>query len=140
MWTRLLNEKLLSLPDASEIGCNVQAFDGIGMVVEINTDNAYRTYMYDQPSLLKCNEDKNILAIVDIVFEEFSLRAADASPEEYAVNSAMITGALQCTDTTAPYCCSWKVPNTHNQSFQLQARAVDGAENVGTATIQVTSN
>jgi len=76
-WTRLVNEKLLSLPDASEINCNVGALDGFGVVVEINTDNTYRTYMYDQPSESKCNEDKNIMAIVDILFEEFNLKSTN---------------------------------------------------------------
>lgn len=73
LWTSLVNERLLSLPDASEIHCNVGGLDGIGMVVETNTDNMYRTYMYDMPSTLKCNEDKNILAIADILFKEFNL-------------------------------------------------------------------
>jgi Glucose / Sorbosone dehydrogenase/Bacterial Ig domain len=51
----------------------------------------------------------------------------------------LVDGALQCTDTTAPYSCSWKVPNTRNQTFQLQARAFDQAGNVGGAGIQVIS-
>lgn len=53
---------------------------------------------------------------------------------EFSVN-----GALQCADATAPYSCNWNVPNAKNQTFQLQARALDQAGNVGTATIQVTS-
>lgn len=73
LWTSLVNERLLSLPDASEINCNVGGLDGIGMVVETNADNMYRTYMCDMPSELKCNEDKNILAIADILFKEFDL-------------------------------------------------------------------
>jgi hypothetical protein len=75
-WTRLVNEKLLSLPDASEINCLVGGLDGIATVVEINADNTYRTYMYDMPSELKCNEDKNIIAIIDIIFEEFNLKSS----------------------------------------------------------------
>ena len=50
-----------------------------------------------------------------------------------------INGALQCTDTTAPYGCNWNVPNTRNQTYQLQARAFDQAGNMGTSSIQVTS-
>jgi len=52
---------------------------------------------------------------------------------EFSVN-----GALQCTDTTAPYSCNWPVPNVR-QNFQLQARAFDQAGNVGTASVQVTA-
>lgn len=50
-----------------------------------------------------------------------------------------VNGAVQCTDTSAPYSCNWNVPNTRNQTYQLQAQAFDAAGNVGTASIQVTS-
>lgn len=51
----------------------------------------------------------------------------------------LVNGALQCSDTTAPYSCTWRVPNPMNKTYQLQARAFDLAGNVGTATIQVTA-
>lgn len=51
----------------------------------------------------------------------------------------LVNGALQCSDTTAPYSCNWKVPGAMNKTYQLQARAFDQAGNVGTATIQVTA-
>ena len=51
----------------------------------------------------------------------------------------LINGALQCTDTTAPYSCNWNVPNTRNATYQLQARGFDQAGNTGTSTIQVTA-
>lgn len=51
----------------------------------------------------------------------------------------LVNGALQCSDTTAPYSCSWKVPGAMNKTYQLQARAFDLAGNVGTASIQVTA-
>ena len=51
----------------------------------------------------------------------------------------LVNGALQCTDTTAPYSCVWRVPASMNKTYQLQARAFDLAGNVGTTTIQVTA-
>lgn len=75
-WARLVNENVLSLPDASEINCNVGGFNGISNVVEINANNTYRTYMYDMPSELKCAEAKNMMAIADIIFEEFNLKSS----------------------------------------------------------------
>jgi glucose/arabinose dehydrogenase len=51
----------------------------------------------------------------------------------------LVNGAVQCTDTTAPYSCNWRVPAAPNKTFQLQARAFDQAGNVGTASAQVTS-
>jgi len=51
----------------------------------------------------------------------------------------LVKGALQCTDVSAPYSCNWRVPSAPNKSYQLQARAFDGAGNSATATIQVTS-
>ncbi len=51
----------------------------------------------------------------------------------------LVNGALQCSDTTAPYSCTWRVPGAMNKTYQLQARAFDQAGNVGTASIQVTA-
>jgi len=50
----------------------------------------------------------------------------------------LVNGALQCTDTTAPYSCNWIVPNSRT-THQLQARAFDQAGNSATANIQVTA-
>jgi glucose/arabinose dehydrogenase len=51
----------------------------------------------------------------------------------------LVNGAVQCTDTTAPYSCNWRVPGAPNKTYQLQARAFDQAGNVGSVTVQVTS-
>ena len=51
----------------------------------------------------------------------------------------LVNGALQCSDTTAPYSCVWRVPAAMNKTHQLQARAFDLAGNIGTASIQVTA-
>lgn len=51
----------------------------------------------------------------------------------------LVNGALQCSDTTAPYSCVWRVPGAMNKTYQLQARAFDQAGNVGTASVQVTA-
>ena len=53
---------------------------------------------------------------------------------EFSVN-----GALQCSDVSAPYNCNWRVPNPPNRTYQIQARAFDGAGNSATTAIQVTS-
>jgi glucose/arabinose dehydrogenase len=50
----------------------------------------------------------------------------------------LVNGALQCTDTAAPYSCSWRVPNPMNKTYQLQARAFDAAGNSASATVSVT--
>ena len=51
----------------------------------------------------------------------------------------LVNGALQCTDTGAPYSCGWRVPNPMNKTYQLQARAFDAAGNSATATVSVTA-
>ena len=51
----------------------------------------------------------------------------------------LVNGALQCSDTTAPYSCVWRVPGAMNKTYQLQARAFDLAGNSDTETIQVTA-
>jgi glucose/arabinose dehydrogenase len=50
-----------------------------------------------------------------------------------------VNGSLRCTDTAPTYTCDWKVPNPPNRTYQIQARAFDGAGNSATATIQVRS-
>lgn len=42
-------------------------------VVEINKDQKYRTYLYDNPSEAKCSEAKQMLEIARIIAEEFDL-------------------------------------------------------------------
>ena len=51
----------------------------------------------------------------------------------------LVNGALQCTDTAAPYSCNWRVPNPMGKTYQLQARAFDAAGNSASATVSVTS-
>ena len=51
----------------------------------------------------------------------------------------LVNGALQCTDVTTQYSCSWRVPAAPNKTYQIQARAFDTAGNSATATIQVSS-
>ena len=51
----------------------------------------------------------------------------------------LVNGAVQCTDTAAPYSCSWRVPNPMGRTYQLQARAFDAAGNSATATVTVTA-
>ena len=70
-WRRLVNEGILTLPDARSINCEGGALDGISYVVETNLDNTYRTYMYDNPQFAKCKEAKQMIKIVEILADEF---------------------------------------------------------------------
>jgi hypothetical protein len=72
-WQKLTHAGLLTLPDALAIGCNTQIFDGVSYVVEINKDQKYRTYLYDNPSQAKCSEGKQMLEIAGIIAAEFDL-------------------------------------------------------------------
>ncbi|HKC64296.1 MAG TPA: hypothetical protein VKB86_11695 [Pyrinomonadaceae bacterium] len=79
-WQRLVDAGILTLPDASEVKkCEVLAFDGFSYVVEINMNNTYRTYMYDNPIYAKCDEAKQMLKIGKIIDEEFGLRSFSLS-------------------------------------------------------------
>jgi len=49
----------------------------------------------------------------------------------------LVNGALQCTDTTAPYSCTWRTPAAPNKTFTLQARAFDQAGNSASAAVTV---
>lgn len=72
-WQRLTKAGLLTLPDAPAVGCSPQIFDGVSYVVEINKDQKYRTYLYDNPSHSKCSEAKQMLEIGGIIAEAFDL-------------------------------------------------------------------
>ena len=50
-----------------------------------------------------------------------------------------VKGALQCTDVSFPYSCTWRVNAAPNKTYQIQARAFDAAGNSATATVNVTS-
>jgi hypothetical protein len=50
-----------------------------------------------------------------------------------------VNGTLQCTDSSAAYSCNWKVPNPPNRTYQIEARAFDGAGNSASGIVQVTS-
>lgn len=51
----------------------------------------------------------------------------------------LVSGVLICTDTTSPYSCSWKVPNTKNVTYSLRAKAYDQANNSAQSDITVTT-
>jgi hypothetical protein len=73
-WQSLVGARLLQLPDASELKCNGLLQDGIGYVVETNTKKTYRTYMYDNPQVAKCDEAKQMIRIVEILDHEFDMQ------------------------------------------------------------------
>jgi hypothetical protein len=72
-WQRLEEAGILTLPDASAIGCSAMMNDGMSYVVEFNNKGSYRTYMYDNPSYAKCKEAKQMIKIGNIISEEFGV-------------------------------------------------------------------
>lgn len=73
VWVRLVNTEILTLPDGSDVNCNVITMDGITFIIETNFNWSYRTYAYGNPHSAKCNEAKQIISIASILFDEFSL-------------------------------------------------------------------
>ena len=72
-WRRLEEAGILTLPDASAIGCSAMINDGMSYVVEFNSNGTYRTYLYDNPGYAKCDEAKQMIKIANIVSEEFDV-------------------------------------------------------------------
>jgi hypothetical protein len=72
-WQRLQDAGLLTLPDAAAIGCSAMVNDGMSYVVEYNREGIYRTYMYDNPDYAKCDEAKRMIAIGNLISEEFGV-------------------------------------------------------------------
>ena len=74
-WQRLVNEGILTLPDATSLQCDPGGLDGTTYIVEINMNGSYRTYMYHDPDYAKCDEAKRMTHIGRIIAEEFGLNA-----------------------------------------------------------------
>jgi hypothetical protein len=72
-WRKLMEIGVLSLPDASEINWSAGVLDGLSYVVEINYENTYRTYLYDNPSYAECEQAKKMIEIGNTIAEEFNV-------------------------------------------------------------------
>ncbi len=52
----------------------------------------------------------------------------------------VINGTLKCSDTTAPYSCSWTVPGSIGKAYQIQAKVYDTAGlSAASSVVTVTS-
>jgi hypothetical protein len=52
----------------------------------------------------------------------------------------IVNGSVKCTDSSTPYNCSWRVPNSRATNYSIEVRATDVANNKSTSSISVTSN
>jgi hypothetical protein len=46
-----------------------------------------------------------------------------------------VNGKQLCSDSTAPYSCSWKVPATPGKTYRLQAKTIDSTGAVAASTV-----
>ena len=69
LWKRLNDNGVLTLPGATESGVQ----DGESFVVEIKTGSSYRTYMYNNPEAKGSSEGRNIIEIVQTIWDEFDV-------------------------------------------------------------------
>jgi hypothetical protein len=79
-WRRLEDAWILTLPDASAIGCSAAINDGMSYVVEFNRNATYRTYLYDNPDYARCEEARRMIAIGNIISEEFDVPEMRTKP------------------------------------------------------------
>jgi hypothetical protein len=73
-WQLLLEQGLLTLPDAETINCTAMIEDGYSYVVEVRKGRSYRTYSYDNPGSQfenRCLQADNILNIVRILSADY---------------------------------------------------------------------
>lgn len=69
-WKQLNDKKLLELPDASEVNCEISMIDGTSYVVEINQNRIYRTFRY-YLGVENCPEAKRMNEIGELIGIEF---------------------------------------------------------------------
>jgi len=67
VWSELLSQGLMELPDSSELPDGHFLEDGIGLVVEIQAEGQYRTYHYDDPDYQTWTEARRVEKIIDVV-------------------------------------------------------------------------
>ena len=68
-----------------------------------------------------------------------SIKAAATDSSGIARVDFMVNSKVICSDTTAPYSCSWLVPNTTGVSYTITAKALDRLNNASTASIKLIS-
>ncbi|HEY6805353.1 MAG TPA: hypothetical protein VI306_17380 [Pyrinomonadaceae bacterium] len=83
MWSKLVNAEILTLPDGSKPVCHAGVLDGIGYIVETNVGQTYRTFRYGNPQYATCEEAKQILAIEEILVDEFGPYKKEMNAEHY---------------------------------------------------------
>jgi hypothetical protein len=74
VWQALLEQGLLTLPDARVINCEAMYEDGYSYVIEAKKGKDYRTYTYDNPAEKfenRCPEADKILNIARIISDEY---------------------------------------------------------------------
>jgi len=75
-WQSLLQQHILSLPNARSINCEAEYEDGYSYVVEIKKGSSYRTYMYDNPWAKfenRCKEADEILSIAGTITNDYGV-------------------------------------------------------------------
>jgi subtilisin family serine protease len=71
------------------------------------------------------------------VTKKTTVTIAATSSDNVAVTRTefYVNNVLKCTDTSSPYTCAWSVPNGGGIQYQLQTKAFDAANNMGTSAI-----
>ena len=69
-----------------------------------------------------------------------SITVAVSDTVHFTKVELFVNGNLLCTDTTAPYSCTWHVPSKPHATYLLQAKASDAQGNTASSTISVRSS
>jgi hypothetical protein len=90
-----------------------------------------------QPSVAITNPHAGVVQIGTITIQA----AVTQGTNPIARVDFLVNGSVKCSDTSAPYTCSWKMPGATGKIYWLQANAYDTAGRVGMSSIvQVTSS
>lgn len=72
---KIVDVGILTLPDSSELNGENDVVDGKSYVVELNSNQLYRTYMYSDIQLQKWQEAKQMIKITETIADEFDLKS-----------------------------------------------------------------
>jgi subtilisin family serine protease len=90
-----------------------------------------------QPSVTITNPHAGVVQIGTVTIQA----AVTQGTNPIARVDFLVNGSVKCSDTSAPYTCSWKMPGATGKIYWLQANAYDTSGRVGMSSIvQVTSS
>jgi hypothetical protein len=133
--------------NAREVRDALYAFTTKNVVKLAGTANNHLLFSFDEVGLSPTDRDITAPAITIVspagatVPKRTTVTVTANASDNVGITRVefYMNGVFTATDTTAPYTCNFTTANKPGTSYQISARAIDAALNLGIATISVTT-